>query len=320
VVWNLVAALGSAVPAILLDRSGRRLGIVGWLLVLWSASCVLAYAVSTPVGDNVVRLRYVVLPLALVVAARAAFRPRFLALVAVAATAAFAIVPDVSTLAAKSDGAEARASFWAPAIAYLHGHTTRQFRVEVVQTAGRWESYWLPRAGIALARGWYRQLDVADNPLLYRQAIAPVAYSDWLHRLAVSYVVLPPTQLDTQGAGGEARLLRSGRSGLPLAYATAGWRIYRVPRPQQLLSGRRAARILRLGHESVLARVSGPGRYLLRIRFMPYWQIRRGAVCLARTAGGMTRIEARRAGVFELRVATLPSVVETALGDADGRC
>ena len=48
----------------------------------------------------------------------------------------------------------------------------------------------MPHAGLALARGWYRQLDIADNPALYARQLAPADYRAWLRRRAVRFVVL----------------------------------------------------------------------------------------------------------------------------------
>ena len=73
-------------------------------------------------------------------------------------------------------GASSGDSFWQPAVAFLHRHAKPGYRVEVVPTAAHWESYWIPKAGFPLARGWYRQLDVADNPALYAEHLDASAY------------------------------------------------------------------------------------------------------------------------------------------------
>ena len=87
-------------------------------------------------------------------------------------------------------------------------------RVEVVPTGDHWEAYWVPRAGFPLARGWYRQLDIAENPLFYEDTLARPPTSRWLHSLGVRFVLLPDTQLGRVGEGREADLVRSGRAGL----------------------------------------------------------------------------------------------------------
>ena len=59
-------------------------------------------------------------------------------------------------------------------------------RVEVVPTSARWEAYYLPTRGIPLARGWFRQTDMARNRLFYRRTLTRAAYGLWLERSAVA--------------------------------------------------------------------------------------------------------------------------------------
>jgi hypothetical protein len=134
----------------------------------------------------------------------------------------------------------------------------------------------------------------------------------------VRYVLLPDAQLDTSGAKAEARLLRSGRSGLERVSSTAGWTIYRVRHPRPLLTGASAAHVSLLGHDRLVAQVAGPGRYLLRIRYMPYWQVR-GGVCLAKDPSGMTTVVARRAGSFSLSVVDEPDPLLDAMASGRSR-
>ena len=81
----------------------------------------------------------------------------------------------------------AHASYWQPAVSYLHGHLTPSYRVEAVDTAGHWAALYLPRAGIPLARGWFRQDDFPQNELLYDR-LGPQSYLRWLRSMGVRYV------------------------------------------------------------------------------------------------------------------------------------
>ena len=121
-------------------------------------------------------------------------------------------------------------------------HSAPGFRVEVVPTAAHWESYWIPRAGIALARGFYRQTDIVDNPLFYSGRLDAANYRRWLRAQAVDYVLLPATKLDPVGAPREARLLRSGVAGLTVAFRDRNWTIYRVERSDPACSPARLRR------------------------------------------------------------------------------
>ena len=64
--------------------------------------------------------------------------------------------PYVSMIPVRSADSLAHASFWRPMLGFLSAHPAPGFRVEVVPTSNHWEAYFVPRAGLALARGWYR--------------------------------------------------------------------------------------------------------------------------------------------------------------------
>ena len=95
----------------------------------------------------------------------------------------------------------------------------------------------LPTSGIPLARGWFRQTDLASNRVLYGHTLSGFAYRRWLDERAVSYVLLTRGPLDDHGASSEARLLRPGRSGLISVCHAGALTIYAVPGPTPLISG-----------------------------------------------------------------------------------
>ncbi len=95
-------------------------------------------------------------------------------------------------------------------------------------TWGHWEAYYLARAGFPLARGWFRQDDFPENRVLYGHHLTAAAYDHWLRLLGVRFVVLPDATLDYSSTA-EARLLRSGRSGLRLVSDSRHLRIYELP-------------------------------------------------------------------------------------------
>ena len=193
--------------------------------------------VPSPIGENVTRLRGIALPLALLAAALAGYRPRWLAGIAVAGAIAFTLVPYVGAALHRGDTRSAESAFWQPALDYLAEHGSPEYRIEVVPTGDHWEAYWLPRAGVPLARGWYRQLDIAQNPLFYDEAVEPAAYRAWLASLGVRWVLLPDTQLGRIGEEREAELLRSGRAGLEEVARAGEVAIYEVPDPTPILTG-----------------------------------------------------------------------------------
>jgi hypothetical protein len=206
--WRLVAGLavaGSGAALALRTEQARTLAL---FFVVWATASLAAYAVPSAVGHNVLRASTFVFPLTLLTALLAGFRPRWLAVAALVGSFAATVGPYVSMIPVRTADELANAAFWQPMVAFLSAHPAAGFRLEVVPTSNHWEAYYLPRAGYALARGWYRQLDIADNPALYRPRLTPSAYRRWLRQEAVRYVLLPSGPLEAIDAGREAALLR----------------------------------------------------------------------------------------------------------------
>ncbi len=296
----LVSALGALVAR----RAGGAAPLVAFY-ALWGLGSIVVYVVPSPLGDNWTRLSAFVFPLMLLTAALARFRPRRLVALALAVAFAYNVTPYLLLIPYRLDGRPAKAAFWQPALSFLARHATPDFRVEVVPTAAHWESYWIPKAGFPLARGWYRQLDVVDNPALYSKHLDAAGYRRWLRANAVRYVLLPATRLDWVGGPQEAKVLRSPGSGLRVVFRSAGWTIYELPHATPLLTGLGTARVTRFGHTAVVGRVSAPGRYLLRAHYNPYWTLS-GAGCIRRGPGLMTWLVLPAAGSFTLRVPATP--------------
>ncbi|MDQ4098292.1 MAG: hypothetical protein M3144_10545 [Actinomycetota bacterium] len=299
------AAVVGGVGAALAWRAahGRALAV---FLVLWVVANILAFLVPSPVGPTLTRLRFVLFALVLAAAALASFRPRWLAGIALAVALAYSagsVAPRVlPAVRARSDSAR----FWGPAVGVLRERSGGNHRVEVVPTAAHWESYYLPRAGLALARGWHRQADRSRNAFLYERAIAPDVYRAWLRQLGIRNVVLPHLKLDTQGSQAEATLLRSGQSGLVEVARSEWWTIYELPDPTPILEGGAESGITGLDHDEISGWTGGAGTHRLAVRFTPYWVVRHGAVCLTRAADGMTLLRAAEPGAFHLSMTEAP--------------
>jgi hypothetical protein len=217
-----VAALGFAL-ALRADR------LLAALFLVWGAANIVAFVIPTAIGPNLTRPRFIVFALVLLAAALTRFRPYSLAAPALAVALVYSVLPYGTRLPAAMHARTDDAAFWEPAIDFLEVRVSRLDRIEVVPTAAHWEAYYLPQAGFALARGWFRQLDRDRNGLLYRDRLPPSHYRAWLRRLRVHYVVLPLVKLDTRGTAAEARLLHSGRSGLPRLWRGRDFVVYRVP-------------------------------------------------------------------------------------------
>ncbi|MGI8887295.1 MAG: hypothetical protein ACR2G9_10340 [Gaiellaceae bacterium] len=299
-IWNLLGVLVASTFGISLALRARHGEALLAFFLLWGIVCVAAFFVTTPLGSNLTRLRFFVFPLGLLMVLMAGFRPRLLALPALALGFAYTAVPYLEILPSRSDPLAAQESFWRPALEWVRANGGAGYRVEVIPTYGHWEAYWVPRSGIPLARGWYRQLDVAQNPLLYDSVLSPTRYRHWLRRLGVRYVLLPKTRLDKLGARHEAELVRSGRAGLALVHSSPNWTIWELPRATPILSGPGRAELTEFGHERVGGWTDTAGDYLLRVRYTPHWRAAGTAVCLSPAGNGLTRLKISRAGAFSL--------------------
>ena len=113
----------------------------------------------------------------------------------------------------------------------------------------------------------------------------------------------------------------SGRSGLKLVFTNAFVAIWELPKPASILTGPGTPRITRLDHSRVEGTLTEPGTYALKVRYTRYWRVRAGAVCIDRSAGGMTLIRATKPGPFALAVPEDPDdLVGLLVGRAPGRC
>ena len=311
-----VTVLGAA----LARQTSRGAPLAAFFLV-WGGASVVMFLVATPVGENLTRLRSLVFPLMLLTAFVARFRPRWLAALALSVALVYNVAPYVAPMLERTDLRPAHGAFWAPALDFLQERSGPNYRVEVVPTFDHWEAYWLPRAGIPLARGWYRQIDIARNELFYEKPLAAAAYRDWLRRMGVRYVLLPETRLGQKGEEREAALLRSGSSGLEEVFFDGKVAIYELPRPAPILTGPGSPRVTRLDHSRIEGVLTEPGSFLLRIRYTRYWRVRSGSVCVERVAGGMTQLRATQPGRFALAVPEQPaSLVRLLVGRPPARC
>jgi hypothetical protein len=267
---------------------------------VYLAACVAAYLLPLGLGENVARLRFAALPLAVLVFSVRRWRPLFPALVA----CALAVSWNVSSLAASYRNGEAdpssRAAYWSGAIGFLRTHLTPDFRVEAVDTVGHWPAVYLAGAGIPIARGWFRQDDFPENATLY-SPLGRGAYLAWLRELGVRYVVLTDAPPDYSSVG-ESDLIRGGHSGLRPVWSSATTTVYAVATPRPILTGpdhgAPAGRVVSLGAARLEVALRRPGYYRLAVRWSPYWRSPSG--CLARGPDGMIRLSAARAGDVRL--------------------
>jgi hypothetical protein len=286
-----------------------------WMFATYLVACTVAFAISSPVGENIARLRFVAAPIAVLTMSLRDWRPRVVCVVVLGLAVSWNVTPLAASFVRGVDDPASHAAYWTPATQFLHAHLQPGYRVEAVDTANHWPADFLARARIPLARGWFRQEDFPQNRVLYGP-LGPAAYVSWLRRMSVRYVVLASRPPDYSSRG-EARLLESGRSELRVAFATKDFRIFAVPSPRPLVSA--PAQVRRVGYSTIALEVPRRGSYRLAVTYTPYWQSH--TACLGRTQDGMTRVVVRRPGLVLLRFVVTPGrALATIAGEASERC
>jgi hypothetical protein len=276
-----------------LERAQHLRGI----LVVYLLTVVTVYAIPSGLGHDIGRLRQLALPLALLVAALRHWRPLPLALAAVLLAGAWNIVPLAGGWAQAAADRAASPAVWKAPVDYLSAHLTEGHRVEAVDTSQHWPALYLARANIPLVRGWFRQDDRPMAGLLYDRRYTPTQYVAWLRRLGVQYVVLTESPTDFSSRR-EAKLVRSGDTGLRKVFASREVSIYAVPRPQPIVTGPGRPKVLALRESRLMVHVSRGGTYRVAVRWSPYWHASTG--CLAHMPDGMLRLQTDTAATVRI--------------------
>jgi hypothetical protein len=278
----------------------RRVLRVGALL--YGAALLAAFLLPTAVGGNAVRLGALLAgPLA--ACALLGTGNRVLLVLAPFLLYWQLVAPVRDVVSASSDPA-VRASYYAPLLEQLHSlgalGSTAPTRIEVVPTRDHWEARWLA-PHIALARGWERQLDRADNGLFYgSRTLTPSRYETWLESQSISYVALPDAPLDSSGKA-EAKLLATAHLGyLREIWHSRHWRLFAVLAAQPLARG--GATLRHMSSDGFALTVPHPGAFEVHIHFTRYWALESPGGCVSEGRGDWTLLRAKRAGYFRIGI------------------
>jgi hypothetical protein len=319
---SLLAAAGLSLVLLLLLPADRRLLRRG--VALYVAALLVCFVVPSPMGSNIVRLGVLLEPAILIgtvsvddarrALARAAgglrwLRPtrgihsrlgppaqggRVLSL-AVAGLVLWQINgPIVQSMQAAGDPSS-DPSYYAPVQRFLAAQRG-PLRIEVPFTQSHWEAVFLGTS-LSLARGWERQLDNKYDAVFYAPLLTPSAYRDWLTSTAVRFVALPDAPLDVSSRQ-EAALTRRGLPFLHPVFASAHWRVYAVAGTQPLASG--PGRLAELDQDGFTLHAAGPGTFLVRLRYTPYWTVTDGTAAVSRTPEGWTQVRVGSPGTVRL--------------------
>ena len=287
--------------------------VLRFVFAVYLAAYVAAYLIPSAIGENVGRLRFAAIPLAVLVFSLRKWRPLVPGVVVLLLAVSWNVAPLAASYYKNSSDVTAHADTWPAAIAFLHQHLGPSYRVEAVDTATHWPAVYLADADIPIARGWFRQDDFPQNEVLYGK-LGAKAYLSWLHGLGVKYVVLSDATPD-YSARGEAKLLRSGRSGLTAVMATTSLMIFAVPHARPIITGPGNPRLASLTGSHMSAVVHRGGTYRIAVRYSPYWRASHG--CLSEGKDGMLRLATRRPQIVGLAFDVTPGRALSQLaGDA----
>ena len=284
-----------------------------YVFAVYLLALVTSYLVPSAVGENVARLRYAAIPLAVLIFSLRRWRPLLPGIAVVALAVSWNVTPLAINFANAQADVTASASTWTGPVAFLKAHAGPNTRVEAVDTTGHWGAVYLADADIPLARGWFRQDDFPQNALLYSK-LGPQAYLRWLHGLGVGYVVLPLRSPLDYSSRAEAALVRSGRAGLGRVWDDGTISIYRGPGFQPIVTGPGKARVDAMTQERIVVAVPRGGRYRIAVRWSPYWRTSDG--CLSRGSDGMLRLTTLRARVARIGfIVSADSALDQLAGD-----
>ena len=286
---DLTATIAVAVVAwcvVPRDWTTLRIGIV-----LYGIFAAADFAVPNAVGANYQRLALAVGP-PLVLALAALPRRRWLTLVALPLLV-WQWNPAIPIFTSSADPPSSEASYYQPLVAYLKAQHPIG-RVEIPFTQAHWESaYVAPQ--IPLARGWERQLDIADNPIFYAATpLTASVYQRWLIAQGVTWVALPDAPLDYSSRA-EGSLLRSGvLRDLHEVWHNPHWTVWRVSGSPGIVSP--PARLVSLGTSEFVVDAPTAGRILVRLHYTPSWSVTAGNACVQATGTGWTALVVHRPG------------------------
>ena len=316
-IWSFLGVVAFCLIGAAITWDVERARILRWLFLAYLAVCAFVFLVPSEIGANIMRLREAAVPVIVLALSLRRWRPLPVCLVVLGLSIAWNVPAHVIDVLRNRSDPTARAAYWRPAVQFLRSHLTPSYRVEVVDTAGHWAAVYLPRAGIPLVRGWFRQADYPTNSVLY-DSLRPADYRHWLHQMGVRYVVLTDSPTD-YSASRERALVAGGRAGLRRVFANRDLAVYSVPAPVPLITGPGRPRVLRLGRESIRVDLPAAGRYRVAVRYSPYWTAPRGA-CLTSGQDGMIRLAVREPAVVPLRFRITGSAALDALAGTSDDC
>jgi hypothetical protein len=283
-------------------------------------AATLSLLVPNPLGGNAIRLGSLFGGplLAAILISRRPRAPALLVGLMLVGSLYWQVMAGVRAVAQSSGDPSTRVGYYAPLRDWLRSHGGRQARIEVPPTSNHWEAAYLAPS-FGLARGWLRQLDTTRDDIFYDGGLSERRYQGWLRSNGVRYVALPDARLDYSARAERALILRAPPY-LHLRWASAHWRVYEVANPGPLVVGRGSSsgRLLHFDTDSFAVRVTRPGRFIVRVRYTPFWSIASGPACVDQ-AGDWTELRVSRPARVRVGIDFSPGAVfEEVVGGRDG--
>jgi hypothetical protein len=323
--WDAAIVLVFSLVGLWIAGTSSRTRTMRALFAAYLALNLFAFLLKGPIGSNPSRLFAIAgAPMLWLTANLNPRRSRLVVFPLIAVAVALQVMPKVRDAYSAYENPAAAAGYWRPARQFVdtHGAQVAGYRVEAVATWGHWEAYYVAKWRVPLARGWFRQEDFPLNDPLYNDDLTPGGYRAWLRSLGVRYVMLPDAPLDYSSVR-EAQLLRSGLSGLRVVERTPHWTFYELPHATPIITaprGRRAT-LTYLGQQRVQFYASGPGRYVVRVRYSPYRRAVPTGTCVRPTSNGMTDVITHIGGFVQLNIDADPSsLAASAANDTSATC
>lgn len=285
-----------------LSRPGDRTLRIG--TVLYVVGCILTMAITSPLGDNVLRLGALVggsLMAALWVdRAPGSTRVNAKAIAAVGVIfLAWQLAGPIREVVKSSGDPSTSKAYYAPVMDFLRTHADPATRIEVPFTRGHWEAAYLA-PHVPLARGWETQLDKKIGSLFYDhrdETFTAAKYHAWLRHNAVRFVVVPDVAPDPTSVR-EVEVIDSKPAWLKLVWTGPHWKAYAFRDAEPLVSG--PASMVALRPDGFTLRATRPGVVEVRVHKTPYYEISRGQACVLPGDGDWTRLRVERAGLIRV--------------------
>lgn len=300
----------------LLSWSSRADGAHPWrvFFVVYALVCLVTFALPAMAFGNNVARTFQLLGLPLLLAIEGVRLPRWVSVPVIVIVGLAQLAGPVNNYLHPAWFDASRESFWSPALSVLDGLNDSQHRLHVVATKKHAEAYFVPRAGYALTRGWFRQDDAVHNELFTR-AFDQSEYIAWLRRMSVEYVLLPHVALDPTSLREPAILASS--PDFVVVDDEPDWTLYRLVGARPLvtpLSGSGAAgggvaTVDALDTSLVSLRLPAPGVYEVKVSWSSYWSVIDGKATLARSDDGFVLVDAAAAGPLVLELTVTPRTI-----------